>query len=179
MGHEAKPGFKERAIEELKAYWIIAFYLWLFLGSFTIYRRLIIAETGSAYLHYGIALIEALVTAKVILLGRLFGFSRRFEDKPLIVPVLYKSVVFGVLVVLFGVVERLVEGFIHKGGLAEGMRRIAELGIDEFAARILILIVAFIPFFAFGELGRIMGMRKLSAMFFGGGEATRAAGEPK
>jgi hypothetical protein len=91
MEHEARASLKERAIEELKVFWIIAFYLWLFLGSFTIYRRLIIAETGFAYLHYGIAIIEALVIAKVILIGKMFGFSRRFEDRPLIVPVLYKS----------------------------------------------------------------------------------------
>ena len=28
------------------------------------------------------------------------------------------------------------------------------------------LIVAFIPFFAFCELGRVLGMKKLSALFF-------------
>ena len=88
----AKTNLKQRAIEELKLFWIIAFYLWVFLGSFTVYRRLIIAETGVAYLHYGIALIEALVIAKVILIGKMFGFSRRFEDQPLIIPVLYKSI---------------------------------------------------------------------------------------
>jgi hypothetical protein len=177
MEHEARASLKERAIEELKVFWIIAFYLWLFLGSFTIYRRLIIAETGFAYLHYGIAIIEALVIAKVILIGKMFGFSRRFEDRPLIVPVLYKSILFGILVVLFGVVERLLEGLIHKEGLLGGIRRIAELGSDEFAARILILIVAFVPFFAFGEVGRVLGTERLAAMFFGKREAVQAARE--
>ena len=56
------------------------------------------AETGSLYLHYGIALIEALVIAKVVLIGKLFGFTRRFDDRALIVPVVYKSVRFGLLV---------------------------------------------------------------------------------
>ena len=179
MEREAKANLKARAIEEFKVFWIIAFYLWLFLGSFTIYRRLIIAETGSAYLHYGIAIVEALVIAKVILVGKMFGFSRRFEDRPLIVPVLYKSMLFGVLVLLFGVVERLVEGLIHKEGLLGGIRRIAEIGSDEFAARILVLIVAFVPFFAFGEVGRVLGVDKLAAMFFGNREAAHAAEESR
>ena len=104
-------GLKERALEELKVYWIITLYLWLFLGLFTVYRRLVVAETGTAYLHYGIALIEAMVIAKVVLIGRLFGFSRRFEERALIVPVSYKSVLFGLLVMLFGVVEHLVAGW--------------------------------------------------------------------
>ena len=179
MDHEAKASLKQRAIEEFKVYWIIAFYLWFFLGSFTLYRRLVIAETGFAYLHYGIAIVEALVIAKVILIGRMFGFSRRFEDRPLIIPALYKSILFGVLVVLFGVVERLVEGLIHKQGLLGGIQKIAELGSDEFAARIVILIVAFVPFFAFGEVGRVLGAEKLAAMFFGKREAAQAARESR
>jgi hypothetical protein len=155
--------FKERALEELKVYWIITLYLWLFLGLFTVYRRLVVAETGTVYLHYGIALIEAMVIAKVVLIGRMFGFSRRFEERALIVPVLYKSALFGLLVMLFGVVEHLVTGWIHKQGLLGG--------VYELAARALMLIVAFVPFFAFAELGRVLGMKKLAAMFFSGASA--------
>jgi len=171
MKSDAKAaGLKERAIEEFKLFWIIALYLWVFLGSFTIYRRLIIAETGAAYLNYGIALIEALIIAKVILIGKLFSFSRRFEDRPLIVPVLYKSVLFGVLVLLFGVVERLVEGWVHKQGLLGGLREIGDLGAYELGARVLMLMVAFVPFFAFWEVGRVLGPGKLAALFFSGRE---------
>lgn len=157
---------KERAIEELKLFWIIAFYLWVFLGSFLVYRRLIVAETGVTYLHYGMALIQALIVAKVILIGRMFGFTRRFEDKPLIVPVLYKSFLFGLLVMLFGVAEHLVEGWVHKEGLLGGLHDISDIGVHEIGARMLMLTVAFVPFFAFAELGRVLGAQKLSAMFF-------------
>ena len=171
MEREAKASLKLRAIEEFKLFWIIALYLWLFLGSFTIYRRLIIDETGAAYLHYGIAAIEAMVIAKVILIGKMFNFSRRFEDKPLIMPVLYKSTLFGILVMLFGVFEHLVEGWLHKQGLWGGLREIGELGAYELGARSLMLIVAFVPFFAFWEIGRVIGARKLAAMFFAKREA--------
>jgi hypothetical protein len=166
MEREAKANLKERALEEFRLFWIIALYLWVLLGSFTVYRRLIFDETGTAYLHYGIAAIEALVIAKVILIGKMFGFSRRFEDKPLIVPLLYKSILFGILVLLFGVVEHLIEGWIHKEGLLGGLHDISDLGADELGARAIVLIVAFVPFFAFSEIGRVIGMRKLAAMFF-------------
>jgi hypothetical protein len=170
MGVNAE--FKARAIEELKVFWIIALYLWLFLGSFTVYRRLILAETGTTYLHYGIALIEALVIAKVILIGRLFGFTRRFEDKPLIVPVLYKSILFGLLVILFGVIEHLVEGWFHGEGTVGSLRDAGGLGTYELGARVLVLIVAFVPFFAFGEIVRVLGARELAAMYFSKREAS-------
>ena len=128
---------KQRVLSELKAFSIIALYLWVILGSFTVYRRLILAETGVTYLHYGIALVEALIIAKVILIGSLFGFSRRFDDKPLIVPVAYKSMLFAILVLLFGVIEHLVDGWIHHQGLWGGLRELRATGAYELAARTL------------------------------------------
>jgi hypothetical protein len=96
----------------------------------------------------------------------MFGFSRRFEDKPLIVPVLYKSILFGVFVLLFGIVEHLVEGWVHKQGFLGGLHDIGAIGAYELGARVLMLIVCFVPFFAFWEIGRVLGTRKLTAMFF-------------
>ena len=167
MGPDGKAaGLKERALEELKLYWIIALYLWLFIGSFTIYRRLIIAQTGSAYLHYGIAIVEALIIAKVILIGNMFGFSRRFQNKPLIVPVIYRSIFFSVFVLLFGVLEHLVEGWFHREGLLGGLQAIKEMGADELGARVLMMAVSFLPFFAFWEIARVLEPGRLMAMFF-------------
>ena len=164
---EAEPrSLKQRALEELKVYWVITLYLWLFLGCFTVYRRLILAETGVSYLHYGVALVEAMVIAKVVLIGRVFGFSRRFEEGPLIVAVIYKAIVFALLVMAFSVVEHLVTGWIHHRGLLDGLREIAASGVYEIGARMLMLTVAFVPFFAFCELGRVLGPGRLSAMFF-------------
>ncbi|MDM0072473.1 hypothetical protein [Variovorax sp. J31P207] len=161
-----RQALKDRALAELKVYWIITLYLWLFLGLFTVYRRLVVAESGNAYLHYGIALVEALVIAKVVLIGRLFGFSRRFEDHALVLPVIYKSVLFGVLVMLFGLLEHTVSGWVHGKGLLGGLHELKTIGMNEVAARALTLIVAFIPFFAFWELGRVLGVDRLASIFF-------------
>lgn len=171
----ASARLKEKAIAELKAFWIITLYLAMFLSAFTFYRRLVLAEFGVTYFHYGSALIEALVIAKVILIGRAFGLGKRFEDKPLVVSVIYKSTLFGALVFLFGILEHVVEGLIHKKDWAGILHGIIDLGADELIARMLMLIVAFAPFFAFWELGRVLGMRKLAAIFFSMPEAISAS----
>ncbi len=159
-------GLKEKALEELNAFWIIALYLALFLGAFTMYRRLILAEFGITYLHYGFALVEALIIAKVILIGRVFGLVRWFEDRPLIVPVIYKSALFGIFVALFGILEHIVGGLFHKEHWAGILHELTDIGAYELLARMLMVIVAFVPFFAFWELGRVLGLRRLSALFF-------------
>lgn len=180
MGNESghQTNLKAKAIEEFKAYWIIVLYLAIFLGALTSYRRLILAEFGIDYLHYGVAVVEALIIAKVILIGRAFGFSRWLEDRALIFPVLFKSVLFGALVFLFGFVERLVEGWFHKDSLAVIFEKITALSAYELAARVLILIIAFIPFFAFWELGRVIGFQRLSAMYLSKGAAPGEAPNP-
>lgn len=164
--HPKAASLKERALEELRVYGVITLYLWLMLACFTAYRRLILAETGVFYVHYGVALVEALVIAKVVMVGRIFGFSRRFEDRQLIVPVIYKSVVFALLVIAFSVLEHLLTGWVHGRGALDGLREIEAVGAYELGARILMLTVAFVPFFAFYELGRVLGMRRLAELFF-------------
>lgn len=161
---EAK-SLKARAWEEFKAYWLITAYLWLFLGSFTVYRRLILAETGIAYLHYGIAAIEAMVIAKVVLIGRVFGFSRRYDHLPLVVPVIYKSLLFALLVLAFGVLEKTLDGLIHREGVMSGLRKIAAVGPYEIGARTLMLTVAFVPFFAFAEMARVLNLSRVGDLF--------------
>ena len=161
-----RESLKERALEEFKIYWIITLYLAVFLGSFTVYRRLILEELDVAYLNYGFALIEALIIAKVILIGKAFGLGRRFERGPLFLSVLYKSILFGILVFLFGILERVVEGLIHKKDWAGILQSMTELGLYELLARIVMLVLAFVPFFAFWEIGRVLGPGKLSALFF-------------
>ena len=108
----------------------------------------------------------------MVLIGRIFGFTKRFDHLPLIVPVIYKSLLFAVLVLAFGVLEKTVDGLIHREGVAGGLRDIAEVGRYEIGARTLMLTVALVPFCAFSELGRVMGLERLGRLFFGKREDT-------
>ena len=70
---------ERKAIEELKEFWITALYLGVFLSAFTFYRRMVLAEFGVTYLHYGAAFIEALVIAKIVLVGRALGLDKQLD----------------------------------------------------------------------------------------------------
>jgi hypothetical protein len=48
----------------------------------TWYRRLTLAEYRISYAHYGISLIAALVLAKIVMIGNIFGPGRKREDRP-------------------------------------------------------------------------------------------------
>ena len=66
-------------------YGIVFVYLATFFGVFTWYRRLILAEYHITYLHYWLAVIEAFILAKVIVVGTALRIGRRFEGKTLVI----------------------------------------------------------------------------------------------
>ena len=162
---EEKPGWKKKVGRELVEYWVNFAYLFIFFGVFTMYRRLVLAEYKISYLHYGYAFFKALVLAKVVMIGDYMGLARRLRDKPLIVTTLYKAVVFAVWVAFFTAAERTIDGLVEGKGLAVGLRQIAP-NLDELLSGVLVVFFAFIPFFAFKELGHVLGVRKIGSLFF-------------
>lgn len=158
--------WKQRARREFFEYWVTALYLMLYFGAFMVYRRLLMAEYHIHYTHYGFAILKALVLAKVILIGDLAGVGRMREERPLIQVTLYRAACFTLWVVLFSVLEHLLEGLLHHQGLTGGVRELLRLGGDELLADALVVFFTFIPFFAFRELNRVLGRGTMWSLFF-------------
>jgi hypothetical protein len=157
---------KEKAIEEFKELWIIALFLAVFFVSFTYYRRMVLAEAGVSYLHYGVAVVQAFVIAKFVMIGKVLGLHKLFGRGPLIVSVIARAIVFAVLVIVFGAIEHVVDGLVHKKDWASIVHGLPEGGVDGLFARTIMLVITFIPFFAFWEIGQVLGRGELIALFF-------------
>src|SRR5690242_6995023 len=134
----AKGTWKQRAAHEFVQYWITVVYLSVFFGAFAWYRRFVLAEYGIGYLHYGSAIVEALILAKVILIGEAIGLSRGHENKPLIYPTLRKAAVFSFFVGIFAIVEHMVNGMPHGKGVAGGLAELWGEGKYEIFSRCLV-----------------------------------------
>jgi hypothetical protein len=156
---------KQRAAHELRLFRNITIYLVLLLGSFTLYRRLTYAELGISYLAYGFKLVEAMVIAKVILVGEALGLGRRYEQRRLVVSVAVKTILFTLLILAFNVLEHAIEARVHGVPWGRAFLSVAGKGVDEILARTLVLVVALVPLIAFLELGRALGPGRLSALF--------------
>jgi hypothetical protein len=167
MAEENSKGtLKQRARHELRLFFIVTLYLAVLLGSFALYRRLTYAELGISYLTYGFKLVEALVIAKVILIGEALGLGRNYEQRPLIVSVAVKTFLFTILIIVFTILEHAIEARVHGEPWAQAILSFTDKGVDEMLARTLVLVIALIPFFAFLELNRALGPGKLASLFF-------------
>ncbi|HZD95046.1 MAG TPA: hypothetical protein VE133_12375, partial [Candidatus Sulfotelmatobacter sp.] len=163
--NEKRAGLKKKFTHEVKELLAIFLYLALFFCAFTTYRRLVMAEMGISYFHYGFALIKALVLAKVILLGQSVPFARVFDDRPLIVPTFYKVILFSFFVAAFEVLEHVIGSLLHGEDLQGAFQEMMDAGWDELVARTLVMLVAFIPLFAFTETARALGKGKMRDLF--------------
>ena len=160
----------EKVRIELIEYAFNVVYLMLVFTAFTQYRRFLLAEYSITYTNYWLALIGALILGKVIMIGSVFRLGRWLEHKPLIVPTIYKAVLFSAFVVVFRIVEYAIGGLLHGDGLAAALGEfVAQKGIDEVLANSLVVLVALIPFFAVKELGRVLGRERIAALFFRNG----------
>src|SRR5262249_314700 len=146
---------------EIRKFGLIAAFMFFFFGAFATYRRLILREYQIDYFQYGYSLIEALVLGKVILLGDLFHLGDRFRGKPLIVPPLYRTFAFSIMVLAFAVLEHLVKGFIHGDSAAVVLVEIASTSGAEIGSKMIVMFIAFIPMFAIWEISNLFDEGKL------------------
>lgn len=164
--HENKSQWKQKLLHELKELMGVFLFLALFFCAFTTYRRIVMQEAGLSYYHYGFAVVKALILAKVIVIGQCARLGRIFDGRPLIVPTLYKVIVFSLLTILFEMVEHFIAGLIHGQGVGGFREAVSSLGVNELLARTLVTLAAFIPFFAFKEIARVLGEGRLTELFF-------------
>ena len=163
----------QRLREEVERYLVTALFLGAFFASITTYRRLVLAEYHIGTFEYGWAVVKALVLAKVILVGEALHLGERPREAPLLLTVLWKTLVFSLFVGVFVVVEHLLAAAIHHRPVGAEFQLSGPQGY-ELLARLQLEAVAFVPFFAFRELGRVLGESELTDLFLHGrGRARR------
>jgi hypothetical protein len=159
-----KRGLKQRAWDEVVRFAAIVIYLWVMFGTFALHESVVSAKDHINYHFYGFALLNAVVLGKVMLVAEDLHFADWVKDRPLVYPILCKAVSFSILFLVFDVVEEMVVGVIK--GMTIG-QSIPEIGGGSLSGAIfvaIILSVALIPFFAFREIGRVLGERELRSL---------------
>lgn len=168
-----KQGFKQKVAHEFKEVVILTGYLAFFFCALATYSALLLGKFHISYFAYGAALINALVIAKVILIGDVLRAGKRYEGKALLHSAIWKAFVFGWLVFGFHIVEEMIKHLIH------GQRAIAafqEIRLDDLLIRSVLIFCTFIPLFVFRELKRVMGEDRFWALILH--SPARSEGKP-
>ena len=163
---ERKPGLKQRVVDEVIKFLAIAFYLWVMFGVFALHELVVSAKAHINYRFYGFAIANALILGKVMLVAEDLHFADWFKERALIYPILCKAVAFSVLFLVFDVAEEVIVGVFKGKTIGESIPTIGGGTPSGIFFVGIILSVALIPFFAFREIGRVIGERELHALLF-------------
>jgi hypothetical protein len=158
---------KERAFEEFKRFVAIFLYLWIVFGLLLIHKNLVLSQRHLDYGEHTFAIINALVFAKVLLLGEGLHLGRRFENKPLIYPILYKCLVFSIVLIGFHVVETVAVGVWHGNTIVDSVPPLLGWSPKGLLAVGFTCFVLLLPFFGFREIARVMGRPEMRILLFG------------
>ena len=166
-----KRSFKQKAAHEGKEIAIVFLYLAFFFCALSTYSTLLLKRYEISYFNYGAALLNAFIITKVILIGEAAHVGRNLESKPLYYSVISKAFLYGFLVFAFHIVEEVVKRLIHGKDIVGAFN---DVRLDELLARSVIIFLTFIPFFAFRELGRVLGQEEFRALFLRAGTAPKS-----
>lgn len=160
-----KPELKEKVIHETSMLLFLTFYLVLFLNSLTIFRNLVLNEPILSYFHFGKNMLEAVILAKIILLGNMLKLGKRYEDKPLFIPVLFKAAIYSCFVFVFDLIEHVVIGFFKGEKAIDVWREFASHGLNVNLGKLAITFLFFILLFSLLEIARVIGEQKFFRLF--------------
>lgn len=162
---EQKAVLKEKAAEETKKLLIIAGYLYLVLTAMEIYKSTILGEPPIATFKLGYNALEALLFAKVVLIGDLLHLGERFRGMPAIVPTLAKSLSFAVFMAAFSMLEVLVEKLFHGASFDVAAHAVVALDRGVIASHVALMFLNFIPLFAAWEAEKVIGAQRFADLF--------------
>lgn len=171
------PSLAFKVANEAKRYLGFAAYLMVVFGTLILFSVNIYARIDQEVQHYpsyhfyALGLINALVLAKIMLLAEATKMGnrtvgRRLQDGPLVYAILYRSLLFSIVLLAAYGLEELLVGAWHGKPMREVMAEMGggPRGLASFAW---VMFVALIPYFAYREIGRVLGETRLHALLLG------------
>ena len=168
---ERRTELKKKAISEAKKFAVIVGYLWMLFFLLQLHRVTILREQNPLDplgFRVGFALINALILGKIILIAEAFHFGERNKGRPLVYEIIFKSVVFSILLVCCDVLEEVLVGVFHKKTIIESIPALGGGGVEGVLLIGLMMFIVLIPFFSFAEVARVIGEDELRSMIFKG-----------
>jgi hypothetical protein len=157
---------KQKLAREIKAVVLTTAYFAAWFGLLILLKELILAEYDVRFRHFSMAIIGALIVAKVVLVLEHVSLGSWVRRQPAWVDVGLRTMIYSVCVFVVLMVEKGFEGRHEAGGLIKAIRQaIAEGNADHAIATTLAVGVALIGFNAASILRKHLGEHGLRHIF--------------
>jgi hypothetical protein len=122
------------------------------------------------FANYTVAVLAALLVGKAVLVAGALPFFRRFDNKPLIQPILFKTAICWLVVAVMRFLERVIEHLASGGRLRDIPEFVrAHFSWNQFAAVQIWIFVLFLIYTTAAELHALFGEGEIARIFFTSG----------
>jgi hypothetical protein len=130
-------------------------------------KHLILQEHGVEFSGFFTAIVAALLVGKAVLVTDNLPFMRRFDGAPMIQPILFKSAIYWLCVLIVRMAEEVVR-FVAAGGAiaAFGDHFANHFSLPRFLSIQIWLTVLFLVYVTIHELNELFGDGELYRLFF-------------
>ena len=130
-------------------------------------KRLILQEHGIEFSGFFTAIVAALLVGKAVLVTDNLPFMRRFDGAPMIQPILFKSAIYWLCVLVVRLAEELVHFIAAGGAVADfGGHFADQFPLARFLSIQIWLMVLFLVYVTIHELNALFGDGELYRLFF-------------
>lgn len=163
----SKPTLKERAIEEMRSFKLIATYLFVCFAVLMFYESTLPGGATAGVFSLGTAAIKAAILAKFLLLGQALGVGENARVRQLGPAIVAKSVQLWLLVIVLSVAEELLVGRFHGKSFGATLADYESRSVAHMLAKSLVVLLVMLPLIAARELSRALGPGRLSVLLSG------------
>ncbi|MBP9130288.1 MAG: hypothetical protein KBF50_08405 [Steroidobacteraceae bacterium] len=163
----SKPTLKERAIEELHSFKLIAGYLFVCFAVLMFYESTLPGGAEAGVFSLGTAAIKAAVLAKFLLLGQALGVGEKARVTRWGPAVFAKSVQLWLLVIALSVAEELLVGRVHGKSFGATLAEFESRSMAHVLAKSLVVLLVLLPLIATREFSRTLGPGVLRGILAG------------
>lgn len=157
---------RDRLSRELRAYLIIAAYLYVWLVALRLYETALLREQGVAALPLGLEVGKALILGKFVLLGEAAGVGSRVRARTLAERIAWRALALVVLLVVLSGLEELVVGWVHGRSAAQTIAALETRPMLELASECLLMLLVLVPFVAVKQVSLALGPGVLRRLLF-------------
>lgn len=163
----SKSGLSAFLVKEFKELWPPTLFFAVGFNLIVLTIDLILADYLRTFGSFLVATTTALVVGKSVLVADAMPFLRRFNTAPIIVPALFKTIVYWAVVFIVRFLEKLCE-YLFSGGTFGNAREyvVMHFSWHRFAAIQIWIFVLFLIYTSVAELNAVLGAGQLRRMFF-------------
>ena len=130
-------------------------------------KRLILQEQGVEFSGFFTAIVAALLVGKAVLVTDNLPFMRRFDGAPMIQPILFKSAIYWLCVLIVRLAEEFVHFLAADGPIADFPEHLVQhFSWSRFLSIQIWLMVLFLTYVTIHELNMLFGDGELFRLFF-------------